>query len=170
MNYQVRPARLEDAEALYGLMVELAVFERYVDRLAITVEDVIDAGFRKSMPDFAAIVAEDAESGALIGMAITYVITYTYAARPILVVKELYVAGEARNLGVGTALMAEVARLAVRMNCLAVRWQVAPWNDGGRRFYERLGATEDREWVNYALQGEALEQLAMLSESDRLSS
>ena len=50
------------------------------------------------------------------------------------------------------------------LNCFAVRWQVAPWNFGGRRFYERLGAVEDREWVTYALEGKALDRLASSSD------
>lgn len=34
-------------------------------------------------------------------------------------------------------------------NCNVIKWTVAPWNDAGRRFYERLGAKENTEWINY---------------------
>jgi len=26
---------------------------------------------------------------------------------------------------------------------------VAPWNEAGKKFYERLGAKEDRNWLHY---------------------
>ena len=160
MEYRIRKASANDVEALYELMIELARYERYIDRMAITLDHVREAGFRQTPPDFAALVAEDVGQGGLVGMAVTYQIPYTYLARPVLVVKELFVVERARSHGVGASLMAAIARMAVELNCFAVRWQVAPWNDGGRRFYERLGAVEDREWVTYTLEGEALDRLA----------
>jgi hypothetical protein len=32
-------------------------------------------------------------------------------------------------------------------NCEQIKWTVAPWNEDGKRFYERLGAKENNEWV-----------------------
>jgi len=29
------------------------------------------------------------------------------------------------------------------------KWNVAPWNEAGKKFYERLGAAENKEWLNY---------------------
>ena len=34
-------------------------------------------------------------------------------------------------------------------NCTQIKWTVAPWNEGGIRFYERLGAKENNAWLNY---------------------
>ncbi|HEX9659824.1 MAG TPA: GNAT family N-acetyltransferase [Rhodothermales bacterium] len=151
-------------------MIELARYERYLDRMGLTLDAMREAGFGKTPPDFMALVAEDVEHGDLVGMAVTYLIPYTYTGRPVLVVKELFIAEQARSLGIGAGLMAEVARLALELNCMAVRWQVAPWNERGRRFYERLGAVEDNEWVNYALEGEALLKLASRVEPNPASS
>lgn len=169
MSYSIRKARKEDVSPLFGLMTELARFENYIHRFAVTEEVVLESGFVKDPPDFVALVAESDETGDLIGMAVTYRIPYTSYARPMLVLKELYVVEQARSAGVGAALMREVARLAIEQNCVAVRWQVAPWNDPGIRFYERLGAVEDTDWLDYYFDEETFVRLADSSTSEDAS-
>jgi len=34
-------------------------------------------------------------------------------------------------------------------NCAQIKWNVAPWNEAGKKFYERLGVAENKEWLNY---------------------
>jgi GNAT superfamily N-acetyltransferase len=96
----------------------------------------------------------------VIGMAVFYIVPFTAEAIPALFVKELFVAPAARGQRVGEALMKAVAREAVNRGCGRVRWQVADWNEAGKRFYERLGARADPTWVNYALSAEAVQTLA----------
>lgn len=38
---------------------------------------------------------------------------------------------------------------AVKNNCGQIKWTVAPWNEGGIRFYNKLGAKENKDWLNY---------------------
>ena len=38
---------------------------------------------------------------------------------------------------------------AEQNNCSQIKWTVAPWNKVGVKFYERLGARENTEWLNY---------------------
>lgn len=54
--------------------------------------------------------------------------------------KELYVRGSHRSIGVGEALMAWVARYAVENGCCRIDWPVKSSNSRGIAFYERLGA------------------------------
>lgn len=68
--------------------------------------------------------------------------------------KELYVDETARNQKVGEALMQALKNEAKAHHCKTIKWTVAPWNDGGIRFYQRLGAKENRKWLNYELQVE----------------
>jgi hypothetical protein len=56
-------------------------------------------------------------------------------------------------------LMRVAAAEAVRRGCGLMKWQVARWNDRATRFYERLGATADSEWVDYSLSREDCERL-----------
>lgn len=158
----VRLAFDADVPALLPLMRGLAEFERYADTFAVTEDVLRERGFRRSPPDFYALVAEgdgDAESG-LLGMAVFHLVPFTAEAVPVLFLKELFVAPGARGRRVGEALMRAVAREAVGRGCGRVRWQVADWNEDGQRFYARLGAEPDPVWVNYALSVEAVRALA----------
>ena len=47
--------------------------------------------------------------------------------------------------------MGAAASEAVRRGCGVVKWQVARSNEGAARFYARLGAEADQEWVDYSL-------------------
>lgn len=40
---------------------------------------------------------------------------------------------------------------AKQNNCGQIKWTVAPWNKAGMKFYERLGAKQNTEWINYEL-------------------
>lgn len=69
--------------------------------------------------------------------------------------KELYVDEKARNQKVGESLINALKTEAKKYNCSTIKWTVAPWNKDGIRFYERLGAKENNEWLNYELNVEA---------------
>lgn len=154
----IRLAVETDIPALLPLMQALAEFEHYADTFAVTTAVLRERGFRRSPPDFHALVAESA--GRLVGMAVFYIVPFTAEAVPVLFVKELFVAAETRGQRIGQALMQAVAREAVARGCGRVRWQVANWNEDGQRFYQRLGAQADPVWVNYALSAEAVRTLA----------
>jgi len=93
-------------------------------------------------------------------MLVFYMIPFTFRARPTLFVKELYVVDASRGNGVGEALMRAAAAEAVKRDCGLMKWQVARWNGDAQRFYERLGAAADPDWVDYALSSEACAVLA----------
>jgi len=59
-----------------------------------------------------------------------------------LFLKELYVRGEARKLGVGRALMAELRALAAANDCSRVEWTADRDNPGALAFYAALGAEQ----------------------------
>jgi GNAT superfamily N-acetyltransferase len=160
---RIRPAVEADVPALLPLMRALAVFERYVDVFAVTEETLREQGFRRSPPDFSCLVAEE-DGGTLVGMLVFYVVPFTARAVPTLYVKELYVEPEARGRGVGERLMRAAVQEALAQGCGLVKWQVAEWNDGGRRFYERLGARPDPVWIDYALTPDAMRALTEAGE------
>ena len=63
--------------------------------------------------------------------------------------KELYVDDNYRGHKIGEKLMFTLKEEAIKNNCELIKWTVAPWNDGGKKFYERLGAKENNDWLNY---------------------
>jgi ribosomal protein S18 acetylase RimI-like enzyme len=105
-----------------------------------------------------ALVAED--GGALVGIALFYEGLGTFRAKPFLYLEDLVIAQDARNRRVGEALMAALAREVVSRGALRLEWSVLDWNEGAIRFYDRLGARRPHEWIKYALEDRALEDLA----------
>ena len=155
----VRIATIEDIPSLLPLMRALAEYEGYADGFVVTEMTLVEQGFRRSPPAFECFVA-DAGGGMLTGMLVFYMIPFTFRAKPTLFVKELFVSVGYRGNGVGEQLMRAAAAEAVRRDCGIMKWQVARWNSAAARFYERLGAAPDPEWVDYVLSSDACAALA----------
>lgn len=149
MNIEIRKAIETDSDQIWILMRELAVFEKYIDSFAITPEIVRESGFQKSTPDFYCLVATCNET--IVGILVYYFLPFTAQNRPAMYMKELYVQEEYRNQKVGEKLMAILKQEAIEKNCTQIKWTVAPWNEAGLKFYERIGAKENKEWLNYEL-------------------
>ncbi|MGR6981629.1 N-acetyltransferase family protein [Testudinibacter sp. P27/CKL/0425] len=147
MSIQIRKAERADSRQIWRLMRELAIFEKYIDSFAITPEIVEHSGFDKNPPDFHCLVAAD--QGEVIGIAVYYFLPFTAQNRPAVYLKELYVDQRYRGQHIGEQLMQALKQQAQQHNCLQIKWTVAPWNDAGKRFYARLGAAQNSEWLNY---------------------
>ncbi|MDP9253429.1 MAG: GNAT family N-acetyltransferase [Verrucomicrobiota bacterium] len=155
---QIRRATEADIPRLLVLMRELACFEKYIDAFAVTEDVLREQGFRRSPPDFHCFVAE--ENNDLVGMLVYYFVPFTDRAKPKLIIKELYVSESHRHEGIGRLLMKTVAEIAAQSNCGVIKWQVAPWNVDGIRFYERLGATINRDWIELEMSEKSFRDLA----------
>jgi len=162
MPIRIRRAVPADVPELLELMRRLAEFEHYDADFAVTAETLLTQGFEREPPDFHALVADDSDAGGttLLGMLVYYVIPFTFRARPTLYIKELYVSEPGRGQGIGEALMRAAAGEALTLGCATIKWQVADWNTAARAFYEKLGATADSVWVDYALSETAIRKLA----------
>jgi ribosomal protein S18 acetylase RimI-like enzyme len=53
-----------------------------------------------------------------------------------------------RGNGIGKMLIEKLIEEAKAQNCAMVHWQVLDWNEPAIRFYKRLNANLDGEWVN----------------------
>ena len=154
----VRKAVEADIPNLLPLMRELAEFEKYAEDFAVTEAVLREQGFRHSPPEFHCLVAE--KGGELVGFLVYYFVPFTYRAKPNLIIKELYIAGQHRSRGVGKLLMQAVAKEAARSGCGMIKWWVARWNKRGIEFYKRLGAKIDRDWHEFQLSERAVRDLA----------
>ena len=155
---EIRKAVESDIPSLLPLMRELAKFEKYSNDFAITEEVLREQGFRRSPPDFHCLIAE--EGFELVGFLVYYFVSFTYRAKPNLIVKELYIADRHRSRGIGRQLMKAVAKEAQEMGCGLIKWWVAQWNERGMEFYKRLGATIDTDWREFQLSEKAFRDLA----------
>lgn len=147
--FEVRPFTQADAPELLALMHALAVFEGYDDQFRVTVDDLILHGLGPS-PRFGAFVADDGR-GRLLGVAVHYLIPWTYDLLPTLVLKELFVEGAGRRRGVGKALMGAILAEARRIGAPRITWQVLADNEAAKTFYRGLGAQMDAKWHPWGL-------------------
>ncbi len=147
--FQIRPFRAGDEAALLNLMRELAVFEGYINDFAVTESDLCRHGLGEKALFKAYVATESAE--ALMGMAVTYRISWTYHRRPILVLKELFVAESYRGSGIGKALMNHALSEARAIGASRVEWLVLPNNNEAKQFYAGLGGKQDAAWERWIL-------------------
>ncbi len=109
-------------------------------------------------PAAEALIAELA--GEPVGFALFHGSFSTWECRPGIWLEDLYVRPEHRRAGVGQALLAEVASIAVGRGCARLEWAVLDWNAPALDFYEKLGSTRLDEWVGHRLTGDALQRVA----------
>lgn len=154
----VRKARPTDVPAILQLIRDLAAYEREPDAVKATV-GTLHATLFGPTPSAEAIVAED--DGVVVGMALYFTNYSTWSGRDGLYLEDLYVVPEARGQGLGKALLARVARIAVSRGCARVEWAVLDWNRPAIDFYRSLGAAPKDEWTVYRLDGAALDRLGV---------
>src|SRR5262249_54506598 len=89
--------------------------------------------------------------------------------KPILWLEDLVVLPNERGQGAGKAILQTLARIAVKRGCGRMEWSVLDWNAPAIRFYRRIGARLDKEWVITRLKGAPLRQLARSRSARRAS-
>jgi GNAT superfamily N-acetyltransferase len=152
----IRPAKPADVPVIADLIRQLARFEKLEHEVVLT-EKLLAAGMFGARPYAEAVLAE--EAGEPVGFALFFHTFSTFLARPGLYLEDLFVLPEHRGRGVGRAVLAHLAHLAVERGCGRLEWAVLNWNQEAIRFYERLGARPNSEWTVYRLTGEALNAL-----------
>ncbi|MCR6501822.1 GNAT family N-acetyltransferase [Shinella sp. CPCC 101442] len=147
-DIHVRPFTPDDVDAVWELMRALAVFEGYIDAFAVTPDDIRLHGFG-SAPPFGVFVAAKGE--AIAGIAVHYRIPWTYDLKPVVVLKEIFVAEAFRGQGVGQALFGHLHAHAAATGASALRWTVLPDNMAAKRFYTGQGGMLDADWEHWTL-------------------
>ena len=151
----IRAVGEEDVEALYGLILELAAYEKLSDQV-----NGDPAELRRSLFEVRTAEALLAEVGGVaVGYAILCGTFSSFECRAGIWIEDLYVRPESRMGGIGRALFARVAEIAVERGCPRVEWAALNWNELALGFYDRLGATRMEEWQMLRIEGEDLKDL-----------
>ncbi len=135
---------------------ELAEFEHELEWVTIREEDLARDGFGES-PRFRALIAEWDGQPAAYALFFGYYSTWVGRG---LFLEDLFVRELFRGRGIGKALLAKVARIAVEEKCYGVHWEVLNWNEKAIELYKSLGAEFRDQWRGVMLDGKALKQLA----------
>jgi len=151
----IRAATLHDATLLRTLIRELAEFEHELELCMIEEADLRRDGFGEN-PKFRALIAE--WDGQPAGYALFFGYYSTWAGRG-LFLEDLFVRETFRGRGIGKALLASVAHIAVQENCYGVHWEVLDWNEKAIEFYKSLGAEFRDRWRPVLLADGALRKL-----------
>jgi GNAT superfamily N-acetyltransferase len=156
LTLRIRAAQPADVPVIADLIRQLAKFEKLENEVVLT-EELLRIGLFGPHPYAETVIAE--KDGKPIGFALFFHTFSTFLARPGIYLEDLFVLAEHRGRGVGRALLAHLAHLAVERGCGRLEWAVLNWNQEAIRFYERLGARPNSEWTVYRLAGEALGSL-----------
>ena len=157
MTVTIRSGEPADVPVIAELIRGLARYEKLDDQVSMTEEKLAQAlfGGRRYAET---LLAED--GGEAVGFALFFHNFSTFLAKPGIYLEDLFVSPEHRGKGIGRLLLERLARLAVDRGCGRLEWAVLDWNVEAIRFYERLGARPNSDWVVYRLTSEALERLA----------
>ena len=153
----LRPATAADVPQILAFIRGLAEYERLLHEVVAT-EDGLRQALFGPRPYAEVVLAEDA--GVPVGFALFFHTFSTFLGQPGIYLEDLFVIPDARGRGVGKALLAELARLAIARGCGRVEWAVLDWNAPAIGFYDSLGARPNEDWTVYRLTGAPLAALA----------
>jgi GNAT superfamily N-acetyltransferase len=157
-NLQITPATPADVPVILQLIRELAEFERLLDQVTAT-EQQLQEGLFGPKPSAEVIVARLQPGAEVVGFALFFHNFSTFLAKPGIYLEDLYVRQKYRGQGYGEALLRELAHLALQRKCGRLEWSVLDWNHRAVDFYKSLGAVPMDEWTMYRVTGPALERL-----------
>lgn len=156
-SLHIRPARPEDVPSIFGMIQELAVFER-LEHLVVANEGSLLEALFCDKPVCEAIVGE--ADGDVVAYALFFHNFSTFLCKKGLYLEDLYVKAACRGNGYGKQMLTAVAQLAVERQCGRFEWTVLDWNSNAIRFYESMGADVLPDWRVCRMTGEALLNLA----------
>lgn len=157
----IRPATPNDAATILGFIRELATYEREPDAVFATEADLLRDGWGEPAR-FTSLIAE--YDGFPAGFALYFTTYSTWRGHHGIRLEDIYVTPALRGQGIGKALLARLARIAVDQGCPRLEWDVLNWNAPAIAVYERVGAKQLTEWSIMRLADEPLKALAAKDE------
>jgi GNAT superfamily N-acetyltransferase len=144
MNITIRKGIKADLPQVYGLIQELAAYEKAPQEVTNTLADMEADGFGPQ-PVFEFLVAE--AENKIIGICLYYMAYSTWKGK-MLFLEDLVVTEAYRRYGVGKKLFDGFARRAYELGAKRLKWQVLEWNEPAITFYKKLNCNLDAEWIN----------------------
>ncbi len=163
-DFTLREASETDAPLLLEFIRELAEYERLSHEVVAT-ESLLREHLFGARPAAEAVIGFRGDEP--VGFALYFSTFSTFVGRPGMYLEDVFIRPRWRGQGFGRAMLAYVARLAVRRGCGRLEWSVLDWNEPALGLYRSLGAVPMDEWTVQRLSGEAIERVA--SEFDRAS-
>ena len=153
----IRDGKRTDAQLLVTMIREFAEFERQLEHVVITPDDLVRDALGTDSRVHALIAEWD---GQVAGYAIYFFTYSTWVGRHSLFIEDIFVRGQFRGKGIGKALMKHMATIAEKQSCYGMRWEVLDWNTPAIDFYRSLGAELQREWFPVLFAGDRFKEFA----------
>jgi GNAT superfamily N-acetyltransferase len=156
-NFSIRPAEPADVSAIFGMIVELSVFEK-LEHLVVATEEKLHDGLFGKHPACEALVG--VVDGDVACFALFFHNFSTFLTRKGLYLEDLYVKQDKRGKGYGREMLVALAKLAVERDCGRFEWSVLDWNESAINLYKSMGAELLPDWRICRVAGDALSHLA----------
>ncbi len=157
MTLSIRPATSADLPLIAQFIHDLAEYERLAHEVRFD-EAVLGDRLFGARPYAEVLIGEI--DGSPQGFALFFHNFSTFEGKPGVYLEDLFVRPEARGSGLGKALLAALAQIAIEGDCARLEWWVLDWNDPAIRFYKKLGAKPMDEWTTFRVDGDTLRAIA----------
>ncbi len=156
-NLTIRPAQPADVAAIFGMIYELAVFEK-LEHMVVANEAMLHDSLFCDKPVCEALVGET--DGEVVTFALFFHNFSTFLCKKGLYLEDLYVKQTRRGKGYGKQMLVALAQLAVERDCGRFEWSVLDWNSNAIKLYESMGASLLPEWRICRVTGDALTHMS----------
>lgn len=158
MTIHIRSAVKADAALIIRFIADLAAYEKLSHEAVAAESDIVRDLFGADPKVFCEIAEWD---GRPVGFSLWFYTYSTFQGRYGIWLEDLFVEPDARGLGIGKALLVNLARRCVREGLGRFEWAVLDWNRPSIDFYKAQGAVMMTDWERCRVDGEALARLGM---------
>ncbi|MBI1768740.1 MAG: GNAT family N-acetyltransferase [Bacteroidetes bacterium] len=151
----IRTGVKEDLPRVLELIKELAQYEKALDQVTNTVEQMTVDGFGQH-PVYGFFVAE--REKAIVGLSLYYFRYSTWKGKR-LYLEDIIVTEKERGAGWGRMLFERTMQFSIDENCTGMMWQVLNWNEPAINFYKKYLAKMDGEWLNCHLERDQISDI-----------
>lgn len=157
----ISPATESDTPLILRFIQDLAEYERLRDKCVATEDKLRETLFSDSPAAEVLIARLDGEA---VGFALFFYSYSTFLAQRGIYLEDLFVNPAVRGKGIGKALLAALARLAIDRGCGRLEWAVLDWNEPSIGFYRSIGAIPLDDWTTFRMTGDTLVEFAASGE------
>src|SRR5580704_11255931 len=126
MQPRISTATERDLPVILDLIRELAEYERLSGEVTATEQKLRDTLFGAQPAAEVLLATVDGET---VGFAVFFTNYSTFLAKPGIYLEDLFVKPHARGKGIGKALLARLAGIALERDCGRIDWSVLDWNE-----------------------------------------
>ncbi len=142
-NIKIRKFEKTDLESVFGLVKELAAFEKEPESVTAAIKDYHEA-FDNGLIDGHVAELENSE---IVGMTLYFDAYSTWKGKT-LYLDDFYVKEPFRKHGVGQMLFSAFIKEGMHRKAKQLKWQVLDWNEVAIDFYIKQHAELIKGWWN----------------------